>query len=170
MKERTKKFGQENITVLGEELELGDKAPNFKAVNNDLSVYNFYESEKDKIKILSVIPSIDTSICEIQTTKFNQAAAEISPDVVIITISNDLPFAQQRFCSTKGISQVKTVSDYNFMEFSDKYATLIKELKLQNRAVFVVDRNNIIKHVEYLNQNTDLPNYKKAIEVAKSLL
>ncbi|MDD7305594.1 MAG: thiol peroxidase [Peptoniphilaceae bacterium] len=170
MKERTKKFGQEEVTVLGEELKVGDTAPDFKAVNTDLSDYDFYEAEKGKIKILSVVPSLDTSVCEIQTTKFNQAAADISPDVVIVTVSNDLPFAQSRFCSAKGIEQVKTVSDYNYLDFSKKYGTLIKELKLQNRSVFVVDKDNIIRHVQYLDQNTELPDYKKAVEVAKELV
>ncbi|MDD7464541.1 MAG: thiol peroxidase [Anaerococcus sp.] len=170
MKERTKKFGQEEVTVLGEELKVGDKAPNFKAVNNDLSTYDFYEAEEGKIKIISVVPSLDTSVCEIQTTKFNQAAASVSPDVVIVTVSNDLPFAQQRFCSAKGIEQVKTVSDYNYLDFADKYGTLIKELKLQNRSVFVVDKDNVIRYVQYLDQNTDLPDYKKPVEVAKELI
>ena len=98
MTERKKKFGEEEITVIGEELKVGDTAPDFKAINNDLSEYNFYKEEEGKIKILSVVPSLDTSVCEIQTTKFNKAAADISPDVSIITISNDLPFAQSRFC------------------------------------------------------------------------
>lgn len=170
MIERKKKFGQEEVTVLGEELKVGDTAPNFKAVNTDLSTYDFYEAEKGKIKILSVVPSLDTSVCEIQTTKFNQAAAAVSPDVVIVTVSNDLPFAQSRFCSAKGISQVKTVSDYNYLDFADKYGTLIKELKLQNRSVFVVDKDNIIRHVQYLEQNTELPDYQKAVDTAKELI
>lgn len=169
MKERIKKFGETDITVIGEELKVGDIAPDFKAVNTDLSEYNFYEEEKGKIKIISVVPSLDTSVCEIQTTKFNQAAAEVSPDVVVVTVSNDLPFAQKRFCSAKGIEQVKTVSDYNYLDFANKYGTLIKELKLQNRAVFVVDKDNVIQHVEYLEQNTQLPDYQKAVDVAKEI-
>lgn len=169
MTERKKNFGEIEVTVIGDELKVGDIAPDFKAINNDLSVYEFYKQEEGKIKIISVVPSLDTSVCEIQTTKFNQNAADISPDVSIITISNDLPFAQQRFCSAKGIDQVKTVSDYNYLDFADKYATLIKELKLQNRAVFVVDKNNKLAYVEYLEQNTSLPDYKAAIEAAKKL-
>src|SRR5699024_857881 len=101
---------------------------------------------------------------------FNQAAADISPDVVIVTVSNDLPFAQERFCSAKGIDKVKTVSDYNYLDFAGKYGTLIKELKLQNRPVFVVDQDNKLVHVEYLDQNTSLPDYKAAIEAAKKLV
>lgn len=170
MTERKKQFGEEEVTVIGEELKVGDDAPNFKAINNDLSDYDFYKEEEGKIKIISVVPSLDTSVCEIQTTKFNQAAADISPDVVIVTVSNDLPFAQERFCSAKGIDQVKTVSDYNYLDFADKYGTLIKELKLQNRSVFVVDQDNKLVHVEYLDQNTSLPDYKAAIEAAKKLV
>ncbi|MSS77067.1 thiol peroxidase [Anaerococcus sp. AGMB00486] len=170
MTERKKKFGEEIVTVIGDELNIGDTAPNFKAINNDLSEYDFYKEEEGKIKIISVVPSLDTSVCEIQTTKFNQAAADISPDVVIVTISNDLPFAQERFCSAKGIDQVKTVSDYNYLDFADKYGTLIKELKLQNRAVFVIDKDNKLVHIEYLEQNTSLPDYKAAIEAAKNLI
>lgn len=170
MTERKKQFGEEEITVIGEELKVGDKAPNFKAINNDLSEYDFYKEEEGKIKIISVVPSLDTSVCEIQTTKFNQAAADISPDVVIVTVSNDLPFAQERFCSAKGIDQVKTVSDYNYLDFAGKYGTLIKELKLQNRSVFVVDQDNKLVHVEYLDQNTSLPDYKATIEAAKKLV
>lgn len=170
MTERKKQFGEEEITVIGEELKVGDQAPNFKAINNDLSDYDFYKEEEGKIKIISVVPSLDTSVCEIQTTKFNQAAANISPDVVIVTVSNDLPFAQERFCSAKGIDQVKTVSDYNYLDFADKYGTLIEELKLQNRSVFVVDQDNKLVHVEYLDQNTSLPDYKAAIESAKKLV
>lgn len=169
MTERIKKFGEESITVIGEELKIGDIAPNFKAVNTDLSEYDFYKEEEGKIKIISVVPSLDTSVCEIQTTKFNQAAAEISPDVVIVTLSNDLPFAQARFCSAKSIEQVKTVSDHKNLEFADNYGTLIKELRLQNRSVFVVDKDNVIKHVEYLEQNTELPDYQAAINCAKEL-
>lgn len=169
MTERTKKFGEMNVTVIGKELKVGDVAPNFKAINNDLSDYDFYKEEEGKIKILSVVPSLDTSVCEIQTTKFNQAAGSMDSDIVIITVSNDLPFGQERFCSVKDIHNVKTVSDYNYSDFSNKYGTLIKELKLQNRSVFVVDKDNIIRNVEYLEQNTTLPNYQKALEIAKKL-
>lgn len=170
MTERKRKFGEEEITVIGDELKVGDTAPNFTAINNDLSEYNFYDEEEGKIKIISVVPSLDTSICEIQTTKFNKLATDVSPDVVIVTVSNDLPFAQERFCSAKGIDQVKTVSDYNYLDFAKKYGTLIKELKLQNRSVFVVDKNNKLVHVEYLKQNTSLPDYKAALEAAKKLI
>lgn len=166
---RKGKFGTVDITVLGTELKVDDKAPNFKADKIDLTDYNFYEEEEDKIKILSVVPSLDTDVCELQTKMFQKATELFSEDIVVVTISNDLPFAQQRFKNVKKTDRIKFVSDYNFRDFSSKYGTLIEELKLLNRSVFVVDRDNTIKFVQYLEQNTDLPEYEEAIKVAKEL-
>ncbi|MDO4594818.1 MAG: thiol peroxidase [Tissierellia bacterium] len=163
------KFGEENITLLGDEIKVGDKAPEFKAVKKDLSTFDLNELD-GKIKIISVVPSVDTSVCEIQTTKFNQAASDILEDVKIITISNDLPFALDRFCSAKGIDQVETVSDYKDLDFGMKYGVVMEEFRLLNRAVFVIDRDNTVKYVEYVHQNTNLPEYEKAIEAAKELV
>ncbi len=166
---RKGKFGTVDITILGDELKVGDKAPDFKADKMDLTSYNFYEEEKDKIKILSVVPSLDTDVCELQTKMFQKATEFFSENVVVVTISNDLPFAQQRFKKVKKTDKIKFVSDYNYRDFSSKYGTLIEELKLLNRSVFVVDKDNTIKYVQYLKQNTDLPEYEDAIEVAKKL-
>lgn len=166
---RKGKFGTVDITILGDELKVGDTAPDFKADKMDLTSYNFYEEEKDKIKILSVVPSLDTDVCELQTKMFQKATEFFSENVVVVTISNDLPFAQQRFKKVKKTDKIKFVSDYNYRDFSSKYGTLIEELKLLNRSVFVVDKDNTIKYVQYLKQNTDLPEYEDAIEVAKKL-
>ena len=166
---RKGKFGTVDITILGDELKVCDKAPDFKADKMDLTSYNFYEEEKDKIKILSVVPSLDTDVCELQTKMFQKATEFFSENVVVVTISNDLPFAQQRFKKVKKTDKIKFVSDYNYRDFSSKYGTLIEELKLLNRSVFVVDKDNTIKYVQYLKQNTDLPEYEDAIEVAKKL-
>lgn len=166
---RKGKFGTVDITVLGNELKVGDKAPDFIADKIDLTPYNFYEEEGNKIKILSVVPSLDTDVCELQTKMFQRSASLFSDNVVIVTISNDLPFAQLRFKTNKKTDKIKFVSDYNCRDFSTKYATLIKELKLLNRSVFVVDKDNTIRYVQYLEQNTDLPEYEEAINVAKEL-
>ncbi|MDO5048071.1 MAG: thiol peroxidase [Anaerococcus sp.] len=165
---RLAKFGTVDISIDGEELKVGDMAPDFKAINNDLSDY---ESSEDhgKIRLISVIPSIDTSVCEIQTTIFTKAAEEFSDQVSLITISNDLPFAQIRFSEDKNISNNKFLSDYIYHDFAKNYNTLIKELQLLNRSVFVVDKDGKLVHVEYLKQNTDLPDYDRAIEVVKEL-
>ncbi|EGC81847.1 thiol peroxidase [Anaerococcus prevotii] len=162
------KFGTIDVTVDGEKLQVGDFAPEFRAINNDLSDYSSKEDE-GKIRLISVIPSIDTSVCEIQTTMFTKAAENFSDDVVLITISNDLPFAQARFSEDKEISNNKFISDYIYNDFSKKYSTLINELQLLNRSVFVVDKDNKIVYSEYLDQNTDLPEYEKAIEIVKDL-
>lgn len=162
------KFGTIDVTVDGEKLQVGDFAPEFRAINNDLSDYSSKEDE-GKIRLISVIPSIDTSVCEIQTTMFTKAAENFSDDVVLITISNDLPFAQARFSEDKEISNNKFVSDYIYNDFSKKYSTLINEFQLLNRSVFVVDKDNKIVYSEYLDQNTDLPEYEKAIEIVKKL-
>lgn len=162
------KFGTIDVTVDGEKLQVGDFAPEFRAINNDLSDYSSKEDE-GKIRLISVIPSIDTSVCEIQTTMFTKAAENFSDDVVLITISNDLPFAQARFSEDKEISNNKFVSDYIYNDFAKKYSTLINEFQLLNRSVFVVDKDNKIVYSEYLDQNTDLPEYEKAIEIVKDL-
>lgn len=162
------KFGTVDVTVDGEKLKVGDKAPIFKAINTDITDYSSTEDE-GKIRLISVIPSIDTSVCEIQTTMFTKAAENFSDQVVLLTISNDLPFAQVRFSNDKEISNNKFVSDYIYQDFAKKYSTLINELRLLNRAVFVIDRDDTIVYAEYLDQNTDLPDYEKAIEEVKKL-
>ncbi|WP_243342469.1 thiol peroxidase [Anaerococcus sp. AGMB09787] len=165
---RRAKFGEVNITLDGEELKVGDKAPEFKAINKDLSDY--ISSEDDgKIKLISVVPSIDTSVCEIQTSIFTKAAKEFSDNVVLITISNDLPFAQIRFCNVKDIEKNKFVSDYIYNDFGKKYNTIMNELQLLNRSVFVIDKDNTIHYVQYLSQNSELPDTQKAIEAVKEL-
>ena len=166
---RKGKFGTVDITVLGNELRLGDKAPDFKADKMDLTPYNFYDEEENKIKILSVVPSLDTDVCELQTKMFQKATDSFSDNVVVVTVSNDLPFAQLRFKANKKTDKIKFVSDYNQRDFSSKYGTLIQELKLLNRSVFVVDKDNTIKYVQYLEQNTDLPEYEEAIKIARDL-
>lgn len=169
MTNRVVKFGQLDLTVDGKKLNIDDKAPNFKGKVEDLSDYDFYESEEGKVKIISSVPSLDTSICELQTFLLSKNEDNFPEDLSVITISNDLPFAQKRFENEKAISKVKLVSDYLYEDFAKKYSLFINELKLINRALFVVDKDNVIRHVEYLDQNTELPNVEKALEIALSL-
>lgn len=169
MTNRVVKFGQLDLTVDGKKLNIDDKAPNFKGKVEDLSGYDFYESEEGKVKIISAVPSLDTSICELQTFLLSKNEDNFPEDLSVITISNDLPFAQKRFEKEKAISKVKLVSDYLYEDFAKKYSLFINELKLVNRAIFVVDKDNIIRHVEYLDQNTELPDVEKALEIALSL-
>lgn len=169
MTNRVVKFGQLDLTIDGQMLDINDKAPNFKGKLEDLSDYDFYNNEEGKVKIISAVPSLDTSVCELQTFLLSKNEENFPEDFSVITISNDLPFAQKRFEKEKDISKVKLVSDYLYEDFAKKYSLFINELKLINRAIFVVDKDNVIRHVEYLKQNTELPDVEKALDIALNL-
>jgi len=170
MTSRDVKLGKMSLSIDGEKLNIGDKAPDFKAINNNLSEYNFYLEEEGKVKIISALPSVDTSVCELQTYLLTKKEKNFPDNLLVLSISNDLPFAQNRFIKDKNIHKIKFVSDYLYNEFSKAYSLYINEIKLINRAIFVVDKNNTIRYTEYLDQNTDLPDIDKALEVAKSLI
>ncbi|WP_347450625.1 thiol peroxidase [Acetoanaerobium sticklandii] len=157
-----------SITLLGNEIKVGDNAPDFTVVDNDLNPFVF-SSEPASVKIISVVPSLDTSVCEFQTTHFNETASELG-DVKIITISVDLPFAQKRFCVGKGIDKVKVYSDYKDLSFGLNYGFVMEELRLLARGIVVIDKNNKVTYVEYVKEATDHPNYDKAIEEARKLI
>lgn len=155
------------LTVEGTQLQVGDKAPDFSSVKTDLSPWSL--SEVDGVKIISVVPSLDTGVCQIQTRKFSTEAKNLS-GASVITISLDLPFAQARWAGEEGIENMTIVSDYQNREFALKYGLLIKELKLLSRAVLVLDKDNTVKYVEYLKEITDEPDYDKAVAAAKALV
>lgn len=160
-------FAGGSITLLGKEVKVGDKAPEFTAVKGDLSPFTLKDVE-GKIKLISVVPSVDTGVCELQTIRFNQEAGKLD-NVAIITISEDLPFAQARFCGAKGIDNAIVVSDYNGHSFGTGYGFLIEELQLLNRGIVVIDKDDVVRYVEYVKENTDHPDYDKALEAVKSL-
>ncbi len=155
------------LTLLGPELKAGDKAPEFQLVDSGLKEVTLADTGEG-VRIFSVVPSLDTPICDAQTKRFNDAAAKL-PGVGIYTISVDLPFAQQRWCGAFGIDNVKMLSDHRSGSFGLSYGTMIKELRLDSRAIFVVDKDNVIRHVEYVKEVADHPNYDAALEAAKSL-
>lgn len=161
-------MGGNPMTLVGSEIKVGDKAPEFTAVKNDLSPYGLKDAG-DKIKIISIVPSLDTGVCELQTIRFNEMAAELK-DVVILTISVDLPFAQGRFCSANDIDKVITLSDYQERDFGKKYGFLMDELKLLARGIVVLDKDNTVKYVEYVSEATNHPDYDKALEATKALI
>lgn len=161
------KFKQNPITLIGKEVKVGDSAPNFTVLANDLSPVTLQDS-KGKTRLFSVVPSLDTGTCDAQTRKFNESAAELGDDVVILTVSNDLPFAQKRWCAAAGIDAVQTLSDHRDLSFGEAYGVAIKELRLLTRAVFVVDSNDKVTYVEYVSEATEHPNYEKAIEAVKA--
>ncbi len=154
-------------TVLGEPLQVGSKAPDFTLVANDLSPVTLQDSA-GKVRLISVVPSLDTGICDAQTRRFNQEAASLGENVVILTVSADLPFAQKRWCGAAGVDQVQTLSDHRDMNFGLAYGTYVKELRLEQRAIFVVDRNDQITYVEYVPEIAQHPDYEAAIAAVRA--
>lgn len=162
-------FGGDAINILGEEIKVGDKAPDFVAVNNDLSPFESKELN-GTVRIYSVVPSIDTGVCSIQTGNFNQMATDLGDNVHVITISNDLPFAQERFGAAEGIDRAKLVSDYQICDFGMKYGFLIEGLRLLTRGIVVIGEDDKVKYVEYVQEVTNHPDYDKALEAVKALI
>lgn len=156
------------ITLLGPELKVGDAAPNFTVLANDLSPVTL-EDSKGLVRIISVVPSLDTGVCDLQTRTFNEKASELE-GVKILTISVDLPFAQKRWCGAAGVDQVQTLSDHRDLSFGKAYGVAIKELRLLTRAVFVVDKNDQIVYVQYVPEATNHPDYEAPILAAKKAL
>lgn len=156
------------ITLIGPELKAGDRAPDFR-LNKDLMTEATLSDYKGKIKLISVVPSLDTGVCDAQTKRFNEEAANLGDNVVILTVSADLPFAQARWCGANGIEQVETLSDYKTNSFGRDYGVLIKEIALDMRSIFVVDQEDNIQYVQYVKEMTDHPDYDAAIEAVKKL-
>ena len=155
------------MTLVGPELKVGDKAPDFKLLGNDMKPVTLADTA-GKVRILAVIPSLDTPVCDAETRRFNEEAAQL-PGVEILTVSMDLPFAQARWCGAAGVKNVRTLSDYRDRSFGPAYGVLIQELQLEARAVFVLDKDNTIRHAEYVKEVAEHPNYGAALEVAKKL-
>ncbi len=159
-------FGGKPVVLLGTMCKLGDVAQDFTVVNQNLEEDKLSNYD-GKVKILSVFPSIDTGVCATQNRKFNEEAAKLGDDIVILSISNDLPFAQKRFCGAEGIDNVIMLSDYQQVDFGTKYGFLIGGLRLLARGIVVIDKNNIIRHIEYVSEITDEPDYDTALSIAK---
>jgi thiol peroxidase len=154
------------LTLIGPELKPGDTAPDFALVDNSMKPVSLKDTG-NQVRIISVIPSLDTPVCDAQTKKFNEEAANL-PGVEILTVSMDLPFAQKRWCGAFGVDKVKMLSDHKDGSFGSNYGTLIKELRIESRAIFVVDPQNKIRHVEYVKEVADHPNYETALAAARS--
>jgi thiol peroxidase len=157
------------LNLEGSALKVGDKAPDFVVVDNTLSIKNLKDFA-GKIKVFSTTPSLDTSVCDAQVRRFNDEAAKLSDKVVIVNVSMDLPFALSRFCSTKAINKVVTLSDHREASFGKAYGVLIKELRLLARAVFIIDDKDVIKYIEILSEVTNHPNYSASLNALSSLL
>ena len=156
------------LTVLGPKLKVGDKAPNFKLLTNDLTEVTL-KTYAGKVLLISVVPSLDTGICDAQTRRFNEEAANFGNDVVVLTVSADLPFAQKRWCGAAGVDRVETLSDHRDMNFGNAYGTHVKELRLEQRSVFIVDKNGVIRYVQYVPEIAQHPDYDEAINALKQI-
>lgn len=161
-------FAGNPLTLLGNEIKVGDKAPDFTAVGAGLSTVKLSDFT-DKVVIIAVYPSVDTSVCAAQNRRFNTEANNLT-DVVVLSISCDLPFAQSRFCAAEGLENIKTVSDHKDMEFGEKYGFWIKELRLLARGTVVIDQKGTVRYVEYVSEVTLEPDYEAALKVVKALL
>jgi thiol peroxidase len=160
MEERTGlvTFMDSPLTLVGREIKVGDRAPDFEAIGNDMEPVRF-DSFRGKVCIISSVPSLDTPVCDTETRKFNEEATRLGEDFMILTLSMDLPFAQKRWCGAAGVTRVKTLSDHRDGAFGSAYGVLIKELRLLARAVFVVDRDGIVRSVQLVKELTNEPDY-----------
>ncbi|RKN85026.1 thiol peroxidase [Paenibacillus ginsengarvi] len=156
------------ITLVGTQVNVGDKAPNFTVSKNLLTDVTLADYA-GKIKLISVVPSLDTGVCDQQTRRFNEEAASLGDNVAILTISVDLPFAQARWCGAAGVDKVETLSDYKAKSFGQAYGVLIEEFQLLMRSIFVIDANDTVQYVEYLGEMTEHPNYEAALNAVKAL-
>jgi len=157
------------LTLVGKEIRVGDPAPDFEALDNDLNPVKF-SSYRGKVVILCSVPSLDTPVCDMETRRFNQEAPKLGPDVVILTVSMDLPFAQKRWCGAAGVENVTTLSDHREAAFGLAYGVLLKELRLLARSIFVVDRDGVVRYVQLVNELGEEPDYEAALNAVKEVV
>jgi thiol peroxidase len=170
MKERTGIVTMKGnpLTLMGNEVKAGEGAPDFTVLDNNLSPVRF-STFRGKICIVSSVPSLDTPVCDLETRKFNEEASRLGPDVVILTISMDLPFAQKRWCAASGVDKVQTLSDHRDATFGTAYGVLIKELRLLARAVFLVDQKGTLQYIQIVKELTNEPDYESVLGALKKL-
>ena len=157
------------MTLLGPELKVGDKAPDFSVVDTGLAPVSL-ASHAGKVRIISAVPSLDTPVCDTETRRFNQEAAKLPDNVVVLTISLDLPFAQNRWCGAAGIDRVVTLSDYRERSFAAAYGVMIDELKLLSRSIFIIDASDTIRYIQHVPEVTSEPDYPAVLEAARQLI
>jgi thiol peroxidase len=158
------------LTLVGTELRVGDDAPDFLAVANDMSEVRFSSLRAGGgVFVLSSVPSLDTSVCSTETHTFNKKASDFGPEVTLLTVSMDLPFAQARWCGAMGVDRVKTLSDYRYTSFGAGWGVLIKEWRLLARCIFVVDRKGKIRYIQLVKEIATEPDYAAVLDAVKKL-
>jgi len=161
-------FGGRLATLLGSELKVGDAAPDFTLVGNDMKPVKLADFH-GKVLVLSSVPSLDTPTCDMETRRFNVEAAKLGPDVVILTVSMDLPFAQKRWCGAAGVDKVITASDYRDASFGAAYGVLLKDVRLLARCVFVVNRQGVIRYIQLVKETGTEPDYAPVLAAVRGL-
>ncbi|MFC1537435.1 thiol peroxidase [Gemmatimonadota bacterium] len=157
------------LTLVGSEVKQGEQAPDFTVIDNDLTPVSL-SSYKGKVCVISSVPSLDTPVCDAETRRFNEEAGRLGDNVVVLTISADLPFAQKRWCGAAGVDKVITLSDHRELAFGRAYGLVIKELKLLARAIFVVDTEGVLRYIQLVKEVADEPDYETVIKEVKKLL
>ncbi len=157
-----------NLTLVGPDLRIGDKAPDFTVLDGTLAEVKLGDFS-GKTKIISVTPSLDTPVCDLQLRRFNREAASLPHDVAVLNISMDLPFAITRFCSIAGIDRAKALSDHRDASFGTSYGVLIKELRLLARSIFIIDKKNVIRYKEIVPEQSNHPDYDKALQALRDI-
>ena len=168
MEKRTTKWDGQVLALAGKEIKVGDTAPDATLVARDLTAKKLSDWD-GQIKVLLAMPSMDTPVCQSQVRQFNKDAVDFADDVVVIALSTDLPFAQERFCAAEGLDRVVTLSDHKTAEFGEKYGYLIPDLRLLSRGVVVVNRDNVVRYIEYVPEANDQVDFAKALEALKKL-
>jgi thioredoxin-dependent peroxiredoxin len=156
------------LTLLGQELKVGDIAPDFEVLNHELKPVKL-SSLKGKVVVLSTVPSLDTQICHLETVRFNAEAKKATSDIKFVTISMDLPFAQKRWCEETSTKNVQVLSDYKEATFGAAYGVLIKELRLLARTIFIIDRQGKISYIQYVKETAEEPDYDDVLEAVKKI-
>lgn len=162
--------GGKEMTVIGDDLLVGEVAPTFTAQAQDWSLIDVLTETSHKVKIIAALPSLSTSVCDRETRRFNEEASSLGDDIAIIMISTDLPFTQKNWCGAAGIDRVMVVSDHLTAEFGQKYGCLVKEARILRRSVFVVDRANVVRYVAYMPALGIEPEYAEVLDAAKNAL
>jgi thioredoxin-dependent peroxiredoxin len=164
------KVGGKDATVIGDDVVVGDLAPDFTVQANDWSSFRGLADTAGKVRVLAAVPSLDTEVCDRETRRFNVEAASLGKDIIIEVVSTDLPYTQKRWCGAAGVEQVLTLSDHMNAEFGEKYGVLIKERRTLRRAVFVVGKDNRLVYVAYMPALSNEPDYAAVLDAAKRSL
>lgn len=170
MSKRTVAFRDTQLTVVGDALKPGDKAPEVELATGFLAKSKLLADTAGKIRLVSVVPSIDTSVCDAQTRRMNQEAVSLGEQVIVVTVSVDLPMAQKRWCGAAGVERVLMLSDYLNMDFGKAYGTAVPDLGAEQRSIFVIDADDTVRYVEYVPGIGQHPNYDAALDAVRALL